>query len=439
MTRLSLDTLARTPCDVRTPAYDPAALGCGMVHLGVGAFSRAHLAMFTEDAIEAAGGAWGVRGVSLRRPDVAEALRPQDGLYTLEIRKAEPSYRVVGVLREVLVAPADPEAVLAALAAPQTHVVTLTVTEPAYALGPDGVLNLDDPDVAHDLEGEGAPRSVAGWLAAGLERRFHAGAGPLTILSCDNLRSNGRKLQDAVTAMVEGRRPDFARHLPMLASFPNTMVDAITPASDAALYERVWAATGLEDLAAVQREPFAQWVIEDAFLGPRPAWERAGVEIVSDVAGHEALKLHVLNAAHSALAYLGLARGHALVRDAIADPELAAFLDAMIAEEVGPAMPDRAVSDYWRVVRGRFGEPEVAHRLDQIARDGAAKLGERIHPLIIANARAGRPARRLRQVVQAWLEREQRPLEAAMDDPQLFSPPFREDAVVRAAMLGKAA
>jgi fructuronate reductase len=424
---------------VRTPAYDPAALGCGIVHLGVGAFSRAHLAMFTEDAIEAAGGAWGVRGVSLRRPDVAEALRPQDGLYTLEIRKAEPSYRVVGVLREVLVAPADPEAVLAALAAPQTHMVTLTVTEPTYALGPDGALNLDDPDVAHDLEAEGPPRSVAGWLAAGLERRFQAGAGPLTILSCDNLRSNGRKLQDAVTAMAERRRPDLARRLPTLASFPNTMVDAITPASDAALYERVRAATGLEDLAAVQREPFAQWVIEDAFITPRPAWERAGVQIVPDVAGYQALKLHVLNAAHSTLAYLGLPRGHGLVREAMADPQLAAFLDAMMAEEVAPALPHPKVAAYWRATRARFREPAVDHRLDQIAQDGAEKLRERIHPLIIANARAGRPCGRLRQVIQAWLAREQRPLESALDDPRLFSAPFREDPALRAAMLDAAA
>jgi fructuronate reductase len=439
VTRLCLDTLRAAPPGVRGPAFDPAALGRGIVHLGVGAFCRAHQAVFTEDAIEAAGGAWGVRGVSLRRPDAAEALRPQDGLYTLEIRKAEPVYRIVGVLREMLVAPAEPEAVLSALAAPETHVVTLTVTEPAYALGPDGALDLDDPDVAHDLAGEGAPRSVAGWLAAGLERRFEAGAGPVTILSCDNLRDNGRKLERAVRAMAERRRPELARRLATLASFPNTMVDAITPASDAALLQRVRAAIGLEDLAAVQREPFAQWVIEDSFVADRPAWERAGVEIVADVAGYEALKLHVLNAAHSALAYLGLARGHALVREAMADPELAAFLDAMMTEEVAPALPDRDVAAYWRVVRARFGEPAVDHRLDQIARDGAAKLRERIHPLIIANTHAGRPSRHLRRVVRAWLEREHRPLEGALDDPRLFSAPFREDPALRAAMLSAAA
>jgi fructuronate reductase len=438
VTRLGLATLRQARPEVRTPAYDPGALSCGMIHLGLGAFARAHQAVYTEEAIEAAGGAWGVRGVCLRRPDTAQALRPQDGLYTLEIRKAAPAYRIVGVVREVLIAPAEPEAVLAALAAPGTHVATLTVTEPAYALGPDGGLDLDHPDVAHDLKGEGAPRSVSGWLAAGLERRLQSGAGPMTILSCDNLRGNGRKLEGAVMAMAERRHPDLARRLAALASFPNTMVDAITPAADAALFQRVQAASGLEDLAAVQREPFAQWVIEDAFIGPRPAWELAGVEIVADVAGHEALKLHVLNAAHSALAYLGLARGHALVREAIADPTLAAFLDAMMAEEVAPALPQQKVADYWRATRARLREPAVDHRLDQIARDGATKLRERIHPLIIANTQAERPSRRLRQVVRAWLQREQRPLGAAVDDPGLFSAPFRDDPAVRAAMLSAA-
>jgi fructuronate reductase len=439
MTRLSLDTLRRTRAHVRTPAYDPATLGCGIVHLGVGAFSRAHQALYTEDAIELAGGAWGVRGVSLRRPDVASALLPQDGLYTLEIRKAAADYRIVGVLREMLVAPSDPGAVLAALAAPETQVVTLTVTEQAYALGPDGHLDLETPDVAHDLQSEETPRSVAGWLAAGLERRFQAGAGPLTILSCDNLKGNGRKLEAAVRTMAHRRRPDIARHLAAMASFPNTVVDAITPASDAALLQRVWTATGLEDLAPVQREPFAQWVIEDAFITPRPAWERAGVQIVPDVAGYQALKLHVLNAAHSTLAYLGLPRGHGLVREAMADPQLAAFLDAMMAEEVAPALPHPKVAAYWRATRARFREPAVDHRLDQIAQDGAEKLRERIHPLIIANARAGRPCGRLRQVIQAWLAREQRPLESALDDPRLFSAPFREDPALRAAMLDAAA
>jgi fructuronate reductase len=217
------------------------------------------------------------------------------------------------------------------------------------------------------------------------------------------------------------------------------MVDAITPASDADLAARVRNAIGLEDRAPVQREPFADWVIEDRFAGPRPAWERAGARLVADVAPYEALKLHVLNAAHSALACLGPRRGHSLVREAIADPELAALLDGMIAEEVAPALAPASspaeVAAYWRITRERFAQPAMDHRLDQIARDGAAKLCERIHPLIVAGARAGRPVGRLANVLRAWAAAEGRNLAAALDDPALFAEPFRTESAVRAAVL----
>jgi fructuronate reductase len=213
------------------------------------------------------------------------------------------------------------------------------------------------------------------------------------------------------------------------------VVDAITPASDDALAVRVADAIGLEDRAAVQREPFARWAIEDDFAGPRPLWERAGVEIMSSIQGLETLKLHGLNAAHSALAYLGPPRGHALVREAIGDPELAGFLDAMMSEEVAPVFPDLDLAGYWRGTRARLGEGSVDHRLDQIAQDGGAKLRERIHPLIVANARAGRASHRLGAVVRAWATAESRPLAATLDDPTLFADPFRTEPAVRAAVL----
>jgi fructuronate reductase len=404
LTRLSLATLERAT-GARRPAYDPGQLRVGVAHLGVGAFHRAHQAVFTEDAIEAAGGDWGIVGVSLRRADAAAALNPQDDLYTLEIRAAEPTRRIVGALRRVITAARQPDAALAALADPQVHVITLTVTEPGYRFGPDGALDFAHPDVVHDLAAPERPRSAVGWLVAALARRREAGAGPVTVLSCDNLRDNGRRLGAAVEALARRRDPDLADWIAGETAFPNSMVDAITPASDAALAARVEAATGLEDRAPVQREPFADWVIEDRFAGPRPAWERAGARLVADVAPFEALKLHVLNAAHSTLACLGLPRGHILVREAIADPDLALFLDAMIAEEVAPALSPSVsaaeIAAYWRTTRGRFAQPAMDHRLDQIARDCDAKLRERIQPLIVANARAGRPAPRLNAVVRA--------------------------------------
>jgi fructuronate reductase len=437
LTRLSLSTL-ETARRARRPAYDIGRLAVGMAHLGVGAFHRAHQAVFTDDAIEAAGGDWGIVGISLRRPDAAAALGPQDGLYTLEIRTAEPTWRIVGALRRVITAPSEPDAALAALADPAVQVITLTVTEPGYALGSDGDLDFTHPDIVHDLANPRGPRSAVGWLVAGLAGRRAAGGGPVTVLSCDNLRYNGRRLDGAVRALAKRLDPELVAWIAGETAFPDTVVDAITPASDAALAARVEDAIGLEDHAAVQREPFADWIIEDRFAGRRPAWERAGARLVRDVASFEAFKLHVLNAAHSTLAYLGRPRGHLLVREAIADPELAAFLDAMIAEEVAPALSlvsTRAeVAAYWRLTRERFAQPAIDHRLEQIARDGAAKLRERIHPLIIAGGRSGRSVDRLAEVIRAWLASDGRDIERAMDDPALFAQPFRAERAVRTAL-----
>lgn len=438
--RLSLETLHRVPPAVTRPDYDPRALGCGVVHLGVGAFHRAHQAVYTDAAVAAAGGDWGIVGVSMRKPDVAEALSPQDGLYTVEILDAQPSYRIVGSLRRALTLPEAPEAVLAALAAPATRIVTLTVTEKGYCLDGAGRLDLAHPDIVHDLENRHSPRSAIAVVAAGLARRVAEGAPPVTVISCDNVADNGARLAAAVETFAARAWPELAARIAGAAAYPQTMVDSIVPASDAASRARVERVLGMTDEGSVQREAFGQWVIEDRFAGPRPAWDQVGVEIVADVVPYRRLKLHVLNASHSALAYLGLLRGCAFVRDGIADPELAAFLDAMIAEEVAPGLPELAVADYWAGVRRRFANPAVGHRLDQIAQDGAQKLAQRIFPLMIANRRAGLPVARLGKVVRAWMDwsatQGARP---DLDDAALFPAELRTDPALRTTILGAAA
>lgn len=434
--RLSLQTLNRLPAAVARPAYDVANLGCGIVHLGVGAFHRAHQAVYTDDAIARSGGDWGVVGVSMRKPDVAEALTPQDGLYTVEVLDAAPSYRVVGAVRQALTLPLHPEQVLAALAAPTTRIVTLTVTEKGYCLGADGALDLAHPDIVHDLQAPDAPRSAVGVLAAGLARRLAAGAPPATVISCDNVADNGARLAAAVESFAARAYPALAPLLGSVAAFPQTMVDSIVPAADAASRGRIEAALGMADEASVQREAFGQWVIEDRFAGPRPAWEQVGVEIVADVIPYRRLKLHVLNASHSALAYLGLLRGRTYVRDAVADPQLAGFLDGMIAEEIAPALPELGVADYWAGVRRRFANPAVDHRLDQIAQDGAQKLAQRIFPLMIANQRAGLPLGRMAGVVSAWIDwSATQGAPRDLDDPAIFPPEIRNTPALRAALL----
>ena len=459
--RLSAATLDRAAGSVRRPGYDLNRLRPGIVHLGVGAFHRAHQAIFTEDAIVAKGGDWGVIGVALRRPDVPAALGPQDGLYTVETLAQAPQYRVVGVIRRALMATAQPQQVLAALAAPQTHVISLTVTEKGYCLAANGELDEAHPDIVHDLAAPDHPRSAIGWLARGLAERRSREGGPVTVISCDNLIGNGRKLEAAVLAFAARRDAlgdaTLARWICGNAAFPQTVVDCIVPAVTQASRDRIAAALGLVDEACVSREAFTQWVIEDRFAGPHPAWEVAGAELVSNVEAYERLKLQVLNACHSALAYWGLSQGHALVREAIADPELSRRVEAMVAEEIAPALPDLPVADYWRKIRTRFANPMIDHRLVQIGEDGSTKLAQRVLPLVIANARAGRPTGRLASIVRAWLrlagegavkdpqgERlaqwagSGRDVAAALDDAMLFPAPFRADPAGRAAILTEA-
>jgi fructuronate reductase len=459
--RLNALTVNRAARSVRRPNYDFNQLRPGIVHLGVGAFHRAHQAVFTEDAILAAGGDWGVIGVALRRPNLPEALGLQDCLYTVEILSEAPQYRVVGVIHRALAATAEPREVLVALAAPETHVISVTVTEKGYCLGADGGLDAAHPDIVHDLAELGRPRSVIGWLVRGFAERCKRGSGPVTVISCDNLASNGRKLEAAALAFAARsdaqRKGAVTRWIERNATFPRTVADCIVPATTEESRCRVAAALGLIDEACVSREPFAQWVIEDRFAGPRPAWEKAGAELTADAEAYERLKLHVLNACHSALAYLGLGRGHELVRQAIDDPELSHLVETMVAEEIAPALPELPVADYWRKIRVRFANPMIDHRLNQIGEDGSTKLAQRVFPLLIANARAGRPYGRLASIVRAWLQLGSdgavkdpqatrlaqwatggRDVAAALDDAMLFPAPFRTDPPVRAALLGEA-
>ena len=201
--RLCARTLEQVPGGVARPDCDFASLGVGIVHLGLGAFHRAHQAVFTEDAIRAAGGDWGIAGVSLRHADTPAALNPQDGLYTVETLAETPSLRVVGVLRRALAATSQADAVLAAMAAASTHIISLTVTEKAYRLDASGALDLADPEIAHDLTRPATPVSAVGWLTEGLARRREAGGVPISVLSCDNLIGNGRKLGEAVRTLAE--------------------------------------------------------------------------------------------------------------------------------------------------------------------------------------------------------------------------------------------
>jgi fructuronate reductase len=434
MPRLNLKTLADLPSPVQRPDYDFLNLSIGVVHLGLGAFHRAHQAVYTEDALRSRGGDWGILGASLRHPDVPTALAVQQQLYTVETLEHVSRYRIVAAVRASLAATTQRAQLLSALSSSRTHIVTLTVTEKGYCLAMNGDLDIANAEIARDLGAPREPSSAIGWLAAGLEERYQSHRSPLTIISCDNLQSNGAKLGRAVTSFVERCRPEMLNWMRDSVTYPQTVVDCIVPAATDESRGRVKQTLGVEDSACVQREPYSQWVIEDRFAGPRPAWEHGGALIVADVVDYGRLKLHVLNTCHSALAYLGLPQGYRFVREAMADPEIAQFLEALVATEIEPALTPLAVQSYWQTVRPRFANPRIDHRLSQIAQDGALKLGERVFPLMISNAKTGAPLSGLARIVRGWLDLTGAGLDAALQDPTLLPPAIRTNPALRAAI-----
>lgn len=405
MTRLTQDTLSRAKAQL--PAYDRKDLGIGIVHFGPGAFHRAHQAYYTDEAIALGGGNWGICGVSLNSRTASDALSPQDGLYTLAVKDINPSYRIIGCLKEVLCAKDDPALVLARLTAPTTHIVTLTITEKGYALNPNGQLDVSNAGIAHDLSNPRAPVSAIAYLVEACRQRRDNGTGALTLISCDNLPENGEKLQTACLEFAKKIDADLAKYIDENVVFPCTMVDSITPASDTALLDQVIAQTGLSDKAAIHREQFTQWVIEDNIRGARPAWDRAGVIFTSDIKAFETTKLRILNGAHITLTYLGLLAGIDSVEAAIKHPKLSAFAQRLMTQETIPTIHPPAGLDllgYWAATKARFENPNIRHLLEQISHDGSQKIPARIFPVIEHYLEQNSASPLACFVVSAWIE-----------------------------------
>jgi len=406
--RLSEAALAGLPREVRRPGYDRRALATGIVHLGIGAFHRAHQAWYVERSLEEAGfGPWGICGVSLRHADMQARLAPQDGLYALATRHEERTeWRVIGAVHEVLVGPQDVEAVLARLTAPSTRIVSLTVTEKGYCLGADHRLAADHPDIRHDLEAPEAPRSAPGYLVAALARIRAAGGTPPTILSCDNLPSNGRTLKQAVVDLAALRGDDgLASWIERSVAMPCSMVDRIVPASsDADRAEAQAALGGVADEAVVTAEPFSQWVLERNFGGPMPDLAAVGVELVGEVAPYERMKLRLLNGSHSAIAYLGQLAGLEHVADVMADPALCAYVERLMAEiaDAVPGIDPARIAEYRASLLARWRNPAIRHRTAQIAMDGSQKIPQRWIATLTALRQEGRRTPGLAFALAGW-------------------------------------
>ena len=378
------------------------------MHLGIGAFHRAHQAEFTEDAVAATGEDWGICGVTQRSESVVHQLAPQDGLYTVATRNGHhEALRVVGVVREVKWALGDLEAVLDRMAAPSTTVITITVTEKGYRHDPASRrLRPHDPEIAADLQGR-APRTVIGQLVEALERRYRGGGAPLTILCCDNLPANGHLLSELVREFA-GRRYGGDRLTAWVEEnvrFPCTMVDRIVPATTAEDRTGISARLGVRDEGAVVTEPFRQWVIEDDFRAARPRWDLAGAVLTVDVRPYEQIKLRLLNGGHSTIAYLGALAGYEFVADAVAGP-LLGVVRGLMSQEVAPTLEVPEGFDlaaYQEDLLRRFANRALRHRTLQIAMDGSQKLPQRLLATVLNRHAAGAEATLATLGVAAWM------------------------------------
>ncbi|MCW1413230.1 mannitol dehydrogenase family protein [Rhizobium sp. 1AS11] len=377
-----LRTLSGLAPTAKLPAYDRSRLKSGILHLGPGAFFRAHFAPFTDAALAAEGGDWGIEVASLRTADVADHLNEQDGLYTMLIRDTSGTVaQVIGPILRAHVATRNPSGLLDRLEDPAIRIVSLTVTEKAYGMDTaTGGLDLNHADVAADLANRHAPRGVIGYLVEGLSRRRVKGVPPFTPLSCDNLPSNGAVLKRLVLDFAERVDPSLRQWIEENVPFPSTMVDRITPASTEATYQDAERLTGRQDLAAIETEPFTQWVIEDHFANGRPAWDKAGALMVTDVSAYEKMKLRMLNGAHSLLAYLGYIGGYEFIRDVMDDAALAAlaYRHMHAAARTLDPVPGIDLDDYASELIARFANKAIAHRTYQIAMDGTQKLPQRL-------------------------------------------------------------
>jgi fructuronate reductase len=394
--RLSDATLGRLPADVARFAYDRAAQRIGIVHFGIGAFHRAHQAWYTDLCMDAGERDWAIAGISLRSETVAGQLDPQDGLYTLTERSGEQAAtRAIGSVREVLVGGRDREAIVARIAAPECRIVSFTVTEKGYARTAEGTLD-------HEM----AAASFYPLLAEALDRRRAAALPGLTLLSCDNLPDNGRTLSRLLGEWAKARAPGLAGWIERECACPSTMIDRIVPATTPGDIDALESRLGLRDDAAVFTERFSQWVIEDRFAGPRPTWENHGAQLVSEVAPYETAKLRMLNGAHSALAYLGLERGHEFVHQAVADPALRARVEQLMRQEAAPsfvAAQGQNLTAYADALLARFADPALNHRLIQIAMDGSQKIPQRWLETLAFHQRRGERCPAILAALAAWL------------------------------------
>ncbi|UCJ17796.1 mannitol dehydrogenase family protein [Pseudomonas sp. MM211] len=409
--KLTRKNLASLAAEVDVPAYDPADVRQGIAHIGVGGFHRAHQAIYTEALLNRGEALnWGICGVGLRREDRAmqQALAEQDHLYTMFVLGDEPGLevRVVGAINGMLLAEDSPAALIDKLADPGIRIVSLTITEGGYCIDDSsGEFMAHLPDIQHDLAHPDEPRSVFGFLCAALARRRAAGTPAFTLMSCDNLPHNGAVTRKALLAFAHLADHELATWIDSHVSFPNAMVDRITPMTSDAHRQQLAERHGVEDAWPVVCEPFLQWVLEDKFVSGRPAWEKVGVQFTDDVTPYEEMKIKLLNGSHLALTYLGFLKGYRFVHEAMNDPLFQRYVRTFMDLDVTPqlaAVPGIDLEAYKDTLIERFSNQAIADQLERVCSDGSSKFPKFIVPTINRLIEDGRPLERAALVVAAW-------------------------------------
>lgn len=408
---ISAATLGNLPAEVSPAAYDRSKVTPSIVHFGVGSFHRAHEAMYL-DRLMARGRAleWGICGIGALPQDkrIVDTLTAQDGLYTLVVKHPdghrEP--RVIGSIVELMFAPDNPRAVVDRLADPRTRIVSLTITEGGYLVNQvTGEFDADDPSIRGDLAEGAVPRTVFGYVVAGLAARRAAGISPFTVMSCDNLPGNGDVARRMMTAFARLKDPGLADWMDEHVAFPNSMVDRITPVTAPEDISHLAEEFGVADGWPVVCEPFTQWVLQDRFTDGRPPLEDAGVQLVDDVAPYELMKLRLLNASHQALCYLGYLSGYRYAHEVCQDPLFVGFLLGYMEREASPTLPDVPGVDldgYRHELIDRFANPEVRDTLARLCAESSDRIPKWLVPVITDNLEAGGEIDRSALVVAAW-------------------------------------
>jgi len=403
-----LDSIAKT---VTVPTYLDADSSCGIVHFGVGGFHRSHEAMYVDRLLQLGkSNGWSICGVGVLAADVRmrDVLHDQDNLYTLVVKSPSgvATTTVIGSISEYMFAPDDPEAVVKKLAHRDTRIVSLTITEGGYSVSDStGIFDSSRPDIAHDLTPGVVPQTVFGLITEALRRRREMGIAPFTVMSCDNIQSNGVVTRTALTTFATLKDPGLGQWISNTVSFPNSMVDRITPATSQQFIEEVANLYGIDDEWPVVSESFEQWVLEDEFTLGRPAFEDVGVQIVDDVAPYEMMKLRLLNASHQAMSYLGILAGFEYVHDVCRDEPFATFLMGYMTFEATPSLqpvPGINIDDYRRELLERFSSTAIADTLERQVVDGSERIPKFILPVLRDQLKNGGSIAYVALIIAAW-------------------------------------